>query len=243
MGTTPVFVDPPPLQVCARRTRPSSDARPRGRAAAPSPTPLSTVSRFPSRCRDRGCASKHAPTPLNLRPPLTAHFRSPSIAVWDSCNECGGQGIYASFVMATVIDEDPSRPPWPSCPSAGWSGGVDRLTSLPNGLPLVPRTSVSNEMQRLSDNSKRSTHKGATLSRAGAPTPNCTFFYNLDIDHGSLGPNPPAATPKDCCALCTANATCWSATWYQGLCWMKGPSNNPSVFAGAVSCWPAGERR
>lgn len=42
--------------------------------------------------------------------------------------------------MATVVAEDPSRPPWPACPSDGWASGVDRLSSLPNGSPagLVP---------------------------------------------------------------------------------------------------------
>lgn len=135
----------------------------------------------------------------------------------------------ASFVMTTVVEEDPSRPPWPSCPSDGWASGVDRLSSLPNGQPFAPRVS-----------SRASTAPASLLP--ASPTKNCTFLYNVDIDHGSIGPSPPAATPNDCCALCTANATCWSATWYQGLCWMKGPSNNTSLFGGAVSCWPAGAR-
>ena len=43
----------------------------------------------------------------------------PSIAVWDSSNESGGQGLYATFIMANAVIEDPSRPPWPACPSTG----------------------------------------------------------------------------------------------------------------------------
>ena len=61
----------------------------------------------------------------------------PSIALWDSCNECGGGGIWDSFVITTVAEEDTSRPVWPSCPSFGWTSGVDTLWGLPNGNPLV----------------------------------------------------------------------------------------------------------
>lgn len=164
---------------------------------------------------------------------LSAH---PSVAVWDACNECDGQGLFASFVMTTVVEEDPSRPPWPSCPSSGWQAGVDRLWSLPSGAPLVPRSSVAVSALPRSESPMSA---GSPDGGSGAGG-NCTYLYNIDIDHGSLGPSPPAATPSDCCALCNANATCWSATWYQGSCWMKGPSNNTSLFGGAVSCWPSG---
>ena len=36
----------------------------------------------------------------------------PSIAMWDGCNECGGGGLYQSFVMPTVAAVDQSRPIW-----------------------------------------------------------------------------------------------------------------------------------
>mmetsp|Transcript_19024 Transcript_19024/g.23340 ORF Transcript_19024/g.23340 Transcript_19024/m.23340 type:complete len:156 (-) Transcript_19024:756-1223(-) len=50
----------------------------------------------------------------------------PSIVLWDGCNECPvimhtPTGIYASFVLQTVIEEDASRPVWPSCPALGWT--------------------------------------------------------------------------------------------------------------------------
>lgn len=69
-----------------------------------------------------------------------------SIVIWDGCNECGGHGlgepddkhwenhVVPIQVVATV---DRSRPVMPSCPSAGWSSGVNRLTGLPNGRPLI----------------------------------------------------------------------------------------------------------
>ena len=47
---------------------------------------------------------------------LSAH---PSWVLTDGCNECGGHGLYASFVMTTIATEDPSRPPWPTSPSNG----------------------------------------------------------------------------------------------------------------------------
>ena len=61
----------------------------------------------------------------------------PSIVVWNACNECSGTGLYASFVMTTVAQEDDSRPIWPSCPSGGWATGVHALDSRPNGNPLT----------------------------------------------------------------------------------------------------------
>ena len=70
---------------------------------------------------------------------LSSH---PSIVVWDGCNECRviigtPTGVYATFVMTVVAQEDASRSIWPSCPSLGWTGGVDKLTSRPNGKPLT----------------------------------------------------------------------------------------------------------
>ena len=62
----------------------------------------------------------------------------PSIAMWDGCNECHvvigtDTGIYATFVMRVVAEEDQSRVVWPSCPAPGWTAGVDRLYGMPNG--------------------------------------------------------------------------------------------------------------
>jgi len=90
----------------------------------------------------------HSPsnTPLQdaeLRHQLRRLSHHPSIVIWDGCNECGGGGIYASFVVTTVAQEDKSRPIWPSCPAAGWNSGVDMLWSLPNGKTLSTRGSVS----------------------------------------------------------------------------------------------------
>lgn len=51
-----------------------------------------------------------------------------------------GTGIYATFVMTVVAQEDSSRVVWPSCPSSGWTGGVNTLTSIPNGKPLTTPT-------------------------------------------------------------------------------------------------------
>jgi len=66
----------------------------------------------------------------------------PSIVMWDGCNECHvvigtPTGIYATFVMTVVAQEDKSRVVWPSCPASGWTSGVNRLTSIPNGNTLT----------------------------------------------------------------------------------------------------------
>ena len=61
----------------------------------------------------------------------------PSIVMFDACNECGGAGLYSSFVMPIIASVDRSRPVWPSCPAPGWISGVDRLTCRPDGGILV----------------------------------------------------------------------------------------------------------
>jgi beta-mannosidase len=156
----------------------------------------------------------------------------PSIGIWDGCNECNGHGIYADFVMTTVAEEDPSRPPWPSCPSGGWSSGVDRLWSLPNGSPLglQPRLSspVSDEILTNTDT--------------------CTFLPHTDFAQGTIGPLPSlnAATSADCCSLC-ANfndpklGKCYAATLAGTTCWLKNQSQSlmPEYNSGTTGCWPS----
>ena len=66
----------------------------------------------------------------------------PSIVLWDACNECGGYGIYADFVMKTVAEEDKSRAVWPSSPSNGWVRGVNRLNGRPLASPPSPDTGL-----------------------------------------------------------------------------------------------------
>lgn len=65
-------------------------------------------------------------------------------------NECRvvmntSTGIYATFVMTVVAQEDMSRAIWPSCPAAGWATGVNTLTAIPNGNPLTTNGSVKHE--------------------------------------------------------------------------------------------------
>ena len=67
---------------------------------------------------------------------LSSH---PAIVAWDGCNECFpwlGGGIVPEL-MTLVSQIDRSRPIWPACPAEGWDSGVNKLTGLPNGEPLV----------------------------------------------------------------------------------------------------------
>jgi hypothetical protein len=124
----------------------------------------------------------------------------PSLAVYDGCNECVGQGIYASFVMTVVAGEDGSRPPWPSSPSNGWLSGVDRLTSLPNGSPLGLQPTLGGGGVRKKPLHSREGGEERALAKAlrtaalllaaagnseGAGG-NCTLLPNLDICPVSL---------------------------------------------------------
>jgi hypothetical protein len=165
----------------------------------------------------------------------------PALAVYDGCNECGGHGIYASFVMAVIAAEDPSRPPWPASPSNGWLSGVDRLTSLPNGSPLGLQPTLA--------------LAGGRRARAGAPAPapggaptTCQLVAGADICPGTAEclalPHPPAATPDVCCALCAAAgpAACGASVFAAGACWFKPPNASAVVAArdpATVLCWPS----
>ena len=74
-----------------------------------------------------------------------------SIAIWDGCNECNARdGDIGVGVMGIVSAEDRTRPIWPSCPAQGWTSGVNRLSSLPNGKPLGPLATSFRPVQRLS---------------------------------------------------------------------------------------------
>ena len=59
-----------------------------------------------------------------LRHQIRRLAHHPSIVMWDGCNECRviigtPTGIYATFVMTVVVQEDMSRVVWPSCPAPG----------------------------------------------------------------------------------------------------------------------------
>ena len=84
---------------------------------------------------------------LELRHSIRRLSSHASIAIWDGCNECQvvmgtNTGIYATFVMTVVAEEDASRAVWPSCPALGWTSGVRMLDATPNGnaltTPYVP---------------------------------------------------------------------------------------------------------
>ena len=75
----------------------------------------------------------------------------PSVAVYTGCNECMGHGLgelndtdWPRHVVPiqTAVEVDRSRAVMPSCPSYGWSGGVDRLWGRPNGRPLVVQSTA-----------------------------------------------------------------------------------------------------
>ena len=70
------------------------------------------------------------------------------IAVWAGGNEIGGGGVYSSFALTVVREQDASRPLWPASPAAGWASGVDRLWGLPKlDEVLAVRLNASNRDQ------------------------------------------------------------------------------------------------
>jgi hypothetical protein len=72
-----------------------------------------------------------------LRHQIRRLSHHPAIVLWDGNNEnpvnmWQSSGLYASFVMTVVAQEDMSRAVWPSSPARGWATGVDRLYQTPN---------------------------------------------------------------------------------------------------------------
>ena len=167
----------------------------------------------------------------------------PSIAIWDSCNECNPDlGVFTTFVAQTISEEDPSRPIWPACPSNGWSHGVDRLWGLPNGSPLglVPRTGVN--VKKTKSKTKASLYK--TNTAPGINTSLCQIINNVNYSPGTMSPfaNPVAVTFNDCCAACVGIPGCLVAVFFQGICFTKDviQVKNPTWSLGTVAVWVAG---
>ena len=127
----------------------------------------------------------------------------PSIAIWDGCSECGGHGGYASFLMTVTAAEDPSRPPWPSCPSMGWAHGVDALTGLPNGSPLGLQPHVALRRPAASEQCDPNApyeYHGGYLKGEGAPTVNSAPSlqpFNLTLP-SQLPANATPTGPNEC---------------------------------------------
>ena len=91
----------------------------------------------------QGHSPENTPTQdAELRHNIRRLASHPSIVVWDGCNECRvildtPTGIYATFVMTVVAEEDGTRAVWPSCPALGWTTGVRKLDAIPNGNVLT----------------------------------------------------------------------------------------------------------
>jgi len=175
----------------------------------------------------------------------------PSIAIWDGCNECGGHGIYADFVMTTVVGEDTSRTPWPACPANGWTSGVDALWGLPNGSPLglqprgepVPGLA---EQQWLSTAQSgpcsAQTPEAAIAMGCSGAGDSCTYIPNQDYAGGAGGPHGTAASAAECCALCAATPQCQVGVLQGTGCYFKtlADSLSPQYKEGVLAAWPAG---
>ena len=72
-----------------------------------------------------------------LRHQIRRLSHHPAIVLWDGNNEqpvnmWQPSGLYATFVMTVVAQEDQSRAVWPSSPARGWATGVHRLYQTPN---------------------------------------------------------------------------------------------------------------
>lgn len=185
----------------------------------------------------------------------------PSIVLWDACNECGGHGIYASFVMTTLAAEDTSRPIWPSSPSEGWNSGVDTLWGLPNGSPLGLQPRLTPPSSSTSSSSASSSYSDYFTTGIASLTPttftqsctlpdgtstNCTVQLNMDYCNTCFNSSHPNVdTYEECCAACTAvndPTVCMVAVFFEKTCWFKPSLNStvPIADPGRIAVWPSG---
>ena len=174
----------------------------------------------------------HSPTNDSVQTSELSHqirrlSHHPSIVIWDGCNECHvvigtPTGIYATFVMTLVVAEDKSRVVWPSCPAPGWTNGVNRLTSLPNGSPLglLPRLTPPpgehgfeaaalglagmGEMRAMEE-------AHARLQPRTVESATCVFQENTDYDHGTVWTHP---TAKDQVCAGGLGSLCACCVWW-----------------------------
>lgn len=154
--------------------------------------------------------------------------------------QCGGGGLFDSFVMTVVASEDVSRPAWPSCPAQGWSSGVDRLTSFPNGQPMhtagksavVPgRAAASDEVA------------ARVVGACVGSTATCTSYTGLDYAQGVINKTAAAKTAQECCDACAADSTCFAASFVASTatCWFKPDGGKSFTWTdGVTSVFPPG---
>eukprot|EP01064_Diplonema_japonicum_P006410 TRINITY_DN1425_c2_g4_i1.p1 TRINITY_DN1425_c2_g4~~TRINITY_DN1425_c2_g4_i1.p1 ORF type:complete len:908 (+),score=174.77 TRINITY_DN1425_c2_g4_i1:40-2763(+) len=131
-----------------------------------------------------------------LRHQMRRLSHHPSIIMYDGCNECHvvigtSTGIYATFVMTVVVEEDMSRIVWPSCPANGWQTGVHRLTSLPNGSPLGLDPVMVGEEESDIETHGPYQHSNIFQTINMGPFTNTTITVPPIIVEGSNGPQYP----------------------------------------------------
>lgn len=143
-----------------------------------------------------------------LRHQIRRLSHHPSIMLWDGCNECHviigtPTGIYATFVLTVVSEEDQSRVLWPSCPANGWKAGVDRLSALPNGSPLglLPQATHPSQVQSLAPHAHAHATRDHTVGVRGAEAhgvfsydPNAALEVHGPYQHGGGMPAVNGAT-------------------------------------------------
>jgi hypothetical protein len=160
--------------------------------------------------------------------------------------QCGGGGTWGSFVSPTMADEDPSRPIWPACPSSGWKSGVDRLTGLPNGKPLVLAKAAAVSSSSMGSSSL--VLEAATASSLdesdGVEVPvkgertdaTCASIKNVDYGKGEFWLSPKAKDAGECCDECAKQEGCVVGVLYAGVCYMK----NATMATKAKAAWGQG---
>jgi beta-mannosidase len=154
-----------------------------------------------------------------------------ALASWHGCNECephvAFNGNVVGLALPIVAQEDASRPLWPASPSAGWAGGVDMRTGLPNGRPL---------------RAMRGAPAPAPAPALGGGGGGCALISNATVAYKSASDATLAglADADACCAACLALPAdaCATALWDGASCFIRGSALLDTFWASAA-LWPA----
>ena len=132
---------------------------------------------------------------------------------------------------------------WPSCPSNGWIGGVDRLTGMPNGRTLIPKPSPwlsesTIALAALAAPAEQQEQQSELQSDG-----NCTFIPSLDFAPGTNWKFTGVKDADECCEVCARDPLCFAATLSRfgsnNVCWLKNQTqaSKPYYSSGGEGCW------
>ena len=128
----------------------------------------------------------------------------------------------------------------PACPSKGWKTGVDQLSGLPNGKPLL---------MKVESNTVAVAAPAVATAASTDSGAKCTAIQDVDYGRGTKWLSKPcgghgsiAANLACCCEFCAKQQGCVAGVIFQKTCYLKNSTQvkSPAWGAGSTASWVAG---